>query len=618
MKPAPKFFLVLFFISICLLYPKVSFSQTEKEKIAQINQLLDIGTAKGNLGNFQFALQKCSLALSLSRKNKLVHEEAVSLHIISSIYLLLSDFPKAIASGQEGLKISLALNDPKEIFKNYMNLGDVFFEQGLDRKAFLYYSETLKRINDFENPIAKGRLYNSLGNLSTKLNNFDQAIRYFKTCVLYFENAKDSISISSSLSHIGIAFYKKNQVDSALVYYLKALKMKEFIHDEKGLPSIYNNIGTIYSQKSELTKALPYFEKALKKVIPFQLKNTEATFYINIAEIYLKSNRLELAEWNLKKALEIAKSTHAVGVLANAYLSLSTLARQKGDYKNAYLFQVRHTALKDSVFNLETTRDLNEKIVLYETEMKDKEIELLNVEKRRQDAINQQTQSDQKVTLVLVISGASFFILSLIFFYYRRQRLAQKAFLVQLIYSQEEERKRISKELHDGIGQSLLVLKNNMTEGKQLIESTIEELRTISRNLHPILLEKLGFKKAIENVVDQAGKSTAIYMSYEIEDVNESLSPEQQINIFRIVQECMSNILKHSQATAARVIISKLEHKVKITIFDNGIGFNLMEAKKKKSLGLASIEERAKIIHGEIQINSIPGQTKIEIKVKCG
>ena len=157
-----------------------------------------------------------------------------------------------------------------------------------------------------------------------------------------------------------------------------------------------------------------------------------------------------------------------------------------------------------------------------------------------------------------------------------------------------------------------------MTEGKPLIESTIEELRTISRNLHPILLEKLGFKKAIENVVDLASKSTSIYMSYEIDDVNKVLNPEQQINIFRIVQECMSNILKHSQATAARVVISKLGLKVKITIFDNGIGFNLSEAKKKKSLGLASMEERTKLISGDIQISSIPGQTKIEIKVKCG
>jgi len=618
MKSDPKLKLVFVLITLWISIPKIGFSEVDKEKINQINQLLDSGAAKGNLGDFQFALRNCSTALSLSRANTLVHEEAVSLHLISSIYLLLNDFPKAIASGQEALKISLAMNDSKEIFKNYMNLGDVFFEQGNDRKALHYYTESLKRIDGFENPIAKGRLYNSLGNLSTKLNNFDQAIRYFKTSVVYFQNANEWIALSSTLSHIGIGFSKKNQMDSALVYYLKALKIKEDIHDEKGLPSIYNNIGTIYGQKSETKLALRYFEMALEKVIPFQLKNSEATFYNNIADMHLKLHNTRLAEWNLQKAMEIGNIIHSNAIRANAFQGLSLLALQKGDYQNAYQYQVRHTALKDSVFNLETTRDLNEKIVLYETEMKDKEIELLNVEKRSQEASNQQIQSDQKLILVLVISGSLFFIFGLIFFYYRRQRLAQKAFLVQLIHSQEEERKRISKELHDGIGQSLLVLKNNMTEGKPLIESTIEELRTISRNLHPILLEKLGFKKAIENVVDLASKSTSIYMSYEIDDVNKVLNPEQQINIFRIVQECMSNILKHSQATAARVVISKLGHKVKITIFDNGIGFNLSEAKKKKSLGLASMAERTKLISGDIQISSIPGQTKIEIKVKCG
>jgi ligand-binding sensor domain-containing protein/signal transduction histidine kinase len=235
-------------------------------------------------------------------------------------------------------------------------------------------------------------------------------------------------------------------------------------------------------------------------------------------------------------------------------------------------------------------------------------------------------------------------LLALAFFVYRRRvaqlvkrQRAQEAFSRRLIESQEQERKRIAGELHDSIGQNLLVIKNRALMAlsaaedaerarKQLNEisatasQSIEEVREIAYDLHPYQLDRLGLTKAIEEMLKRVSGATGIAISAFIEPMEGVFSKELEINLFRIVQESLNNIVKHSGASEAIVTIRKELPLVRVSIYDNGRGFStdLQGDGTSPGLGLKGIAERVRILGGRYAINSVPGEgTTVTIVLKA-
>ena len=188
--------------------------------------------------------------------------------------------------------------------------------------------------------------------------------------------------------------------------------------------------------------------------------------------------------------------------------------------------------------------------------------------------------------------------------------MLQEKFSQKLLISQEEERKRISKDLHDGLGQSLLLIKNNViTRGdqttKDMVDQVIEEVRAISRDLHPFQLQEMGITRAIKHTLTQVDENTPLFISSEIENIDNLFPPEQEVNIYRIVQESLNNIIKHAEAEASRVSVVKLDKTVLISIKDNGKGFEYSDKlQESRSLGLKTLLERTKVLHGQMRVQS--------------
>lgn len=205
------------------------------------------------------------------------------------------------------------------------------------------------------------------------------------------------------------------------------------------------------------------------------------------------------------------------------------------------------------------------------------------------------------------------------------------AFSRQLIESQEAERKRIAAELHDGLGQSLVVIKNRAMLGikknddkervakelDNIFESAsqgLEEVREITNNLRPQLLDRLGLTKAINAMLKRI--SGVIEIESEIDSIDKIFNENEEIGIYRIIQESLNNVIKHAEATRAKVQITRTENLVLIKIKDNGKGFNV-EDSKKSGLGLVGLKERSQLLNGELLIDSKIGEgTKIEIKIQ--
>ncbi|MFA5833903.1 MAG: two-component regulator propeller domain-containing protein [Bacteroidota bacterium] len=203
--------------------------------------------------------------------------------------------------------------------------------------------------------------------------------------------------------------------------------------------------------------------------------------------------------------------------------------------------------------------------------------------------------------------------------YYRRvsqlkkEQHQQVEFSKQLINSQEEERKRIASELHDSIGQNLLFIKNSAllgtnkndvkryTDISETASSTIEEVRRIAFNLFPYQLDRLGLTKAIESVVRSICESSTIQLRSDIQPIDDMFTKEQESSIFRIVQECLNNIVKHSGADKGSILVSRTNAAISITVGDNGSGFDSELMKHdSKGFGLKNIQNRVLLLHGNI------------------
>jgi len=199
-----------------------------------------------------------------------------------------------------------------------------------------------------------------------------------------------------------------------------------------------------------------------------------------------------------------------------------------------------------------------------------------------------------------------------------KEKRSQEDFSRKLLESQEMERKKIASELHDTIAHDILVTKNKaviglkkaddknavkkiLSEISELASGTLNDVRSISYNLHPHLIDRLGISKAIRSVINAVANSSEIIFTCNIENIDNILSKELELNLFRIIQECTSNILKHSIATEASLNILKDNRTLIITVWDNGKGIS---RDRIDGLGLTGIAERVKLYNGELVIES--------------
>jgi signal transduction histidine kinase len=199
----------------------------------------------------------------------------------------------------------------------------------------------------------------------------------------------------------------------------------------------------------------------------------------------------------------------------------------------------------------------------------------------------------------------------------------------RLLMLQDEERQRVAAELHDGLGQSLAMIKNramialgDQTNQDRAIEqleeicttaaSAIREVREIAHNLRPYELDRLGLVEAIQSMVGKVCDTTPIRLSADLDRIDGLLSPTAETSIYRILQEGINNIVKHAEATEARIGIKRAGREIVISVEDNGRGIKARAAavngRSREGFGLAGIAERARLLGGVWAIDSEPGR----------
>jgi len=213
----------------------------------------------------------------------------------------------------------------------------------------------------------------------------------------------------------------------------------------------------------------------------------------------------------------------------------------------------------------------------------------------------------------------------------QKENIARQQFSTKLIESEEKERNRIALELHDSIGQKLLIMKNmiyslseNFSERttkeslntlNNITTESIGEIRVITSKLHPPILSKVGLTSAIESIIENVDKSSEINFNFFIDEIDGLFPKEREINFYRIVQESINNIIKHSKASEAFVKIFRENNSILLEVKDNGCGIE-HNTSKENGIGIVGMKERAIILGSEINIFSDKSGTTIKMEYK--
>jgi signal transduction histidine kinase/ligand-binding sensor domain-containing protein len=244
----------------------------------------------------------------------------------------------------------------------------------------------------------------------------------------------------------------------------------------------------------------------------------------------------------------------------------------------------------------------------------------------------------------LAVAALILFAVRMRFSRLQHRQALQRAFSQQLIASQESERQRIAAELHDSLGQHLVIINNLALISKNArkkagiavvqaetdaleeisVEASlaIQETREISYNLRPFQLDRLGLTRAIESMVRAVASASGIHITSDLDNIDGAFPEELRIHFYRVVQESVNNIMKHAQATEAEVRVALGEGRMVLTVRDNGAGFNMGSRPAQggtSGFGLTGMAERAHSLGGSFRMRSAPGQgTVVTVEIPLG
>jgi signal transduction histidine kinase len=293
------------------------------------------------------------------------------------------------------------------------------------------------------------------------------------------------------------------------------------------------------------------------------------------------------------------------------------LNKASGHYGDALKYYEQYTRLNDSVHHQQQIFAVIAEQIKFNTKQKE---EALNL----QIAINETQSKNTKVIVLFFITICLVLLLALGYrsnMALREKERMNRAFTRKLLQNSEEMQNRLAHELHDGLGQELLLLKNglileNNTAKADMVADVIESVRGMSRELYPALLDMVGLQTAIESQLQKVDQAEDIFISSEIEFAGK-LDKYTALQVYRVFQEALTNVLKYANATSVYVALKQEGGVIRLTVKDNGVGFDVDEQNSSTAtFGLQTMQRRAESINAKLKISSVKNKgTEVSLEL---
>lgn len=542
-----------------------------------------------------------------------------------NVYIELGDYVTAIDKYKEALEIRKDANDTVGIAMSYNNMGYIYKDLGDYEKAisnFLYALRIYEKKGDRK---SIGMTYNYIGTVYWRKKDFALAHQNIDKALKIHQELNDDGNTAICLHTKGAVYGDEKKYDSALYVFDKAKALYEKNTDPRQLALTHADIAEIFERKQMHDSAIYHFQKGISYNNSIGNKRSLASLYNGLASALIHTGKLANGKQYLDSAMMVMEQTRKKEDFKNYYKVLSDYYRATGDNAMALKCLDLHTTYKDSLLNEENQKAIADMQTKYDVEKKDQQIKLQNSELLRRNIM---LGSLGALSLLLLLLGIS---------YYNRLKLKQQTRLQEeimrqqdfatkaVIEAEENERKRIGSDLHDGVGQLMSAAKMNLSaiedrvtfktdQDKQAYEKSIalvdegcREVRAVSHSIMPNALLRAGLSNAIKEFIEKLDNRTLKINLHSV-GLNERLDSNVETVLYRIIQECVNNVIKHSGANSLDISLIKDMDGISATIEDNGKGFHVAETQKADGIGLKNIQTRVNYLKGTIDIDSAPGR----------
>lgn len=549
----------------------------------------------------------------------------------------LSNVRLAFVDNEEGLnddaenQLNTMLVDAKEK-KDHENtleiinfLGILTERENRLQDAIKLYIEGLYLAETYNLGHYSGTFRNNLGLMKIYANQFDEALVDFEKGLVIAKKEKEKNLMSHIQINMALVYLIKDSTKTALRMFNDVISHSRKNNHPRELASIFVNVGSSFVATGRPEMALSYMDSAIMVLEDHKMYVELTKAYLGKTDVLTRLKRPADARKSLERVSQLTDITNNLEDKSSRFMMLYEIEKQEKNYKAALESYEKYKSLKDSASEILNSKVVQGLQLKYNVQKKEIELEkerskTLVLEKKNQD------ERFIRYLTIFVSAIALILILGLVWVLYSRKvREKQELFSQQLIEKIEEDRSRISMDLHDDIGQSLSMLKSKIASVKtasgqdeKILESglsrVIEQTREISRSLYPSYLEKIGLVRSVASLSENVQSSTGIECSFDITDKVENLTLNVKTHLYRILQECTNNTIKHSGATALKVSITEKNGEFTMIYQDNGSGFG---SKQQKGLGILSMKERAKIINGTVSFDDKGNKSfKLVLKFK--
>jgi len=516
---------------------------------------------------------------------KYILGEAESYSNVSLVYYFQGKYEKDLQYSLKAIELFSKINAQEKIAQEFGEVGYRMKARNIKKaQEFMRKGKSIAEQNRFQKPLLS--IYNNYGVLKEMQKEYDSALYFYSKGLRMKEQINDSVGIPYSLNNIAGLYVILKNFEEAKVLYDKAIAIRIQRHDQSGIAENYAYYGDLYAAQNQNEKAILWYQRALKNAIKFRYTDLIQFSYNKIAENYEVLNNSGEALKNYKLYLQY----------------------------------------RDSLLNKETNAKISELEVKYETKEKEKLL------------LQKEVESQKQKYLITALAVFTFFISLVGYLIYRQQKLKNrqqvqefqlKSAIVQIENQNQlqEQRLSISRDLHDNIGAQLTFIISSVDNIKYAFDiqnekldhklqnisnfarSTIVELRdTIwAMNSNEISIEDL--RARITNFIEKAKTAK--------EDIDFQFSIDEQLlsvklnsvfgmNVYRVLQEAINNAVKYANPTQITIHFSDIDGKVKITITDNGVGFDVENIIKGN--GLLNMEKRIESIGGAYSLHTELGK----------
>ncbi len=508
-----------------------------------------------------------------------------------------------------------------------------------------FFLEALSLYGQTEHPDKITKIagcYNEIATAYYNMKQYDKSMEYDVRAIPYHLEVGDNEPISMSYIYAASDFSMLKEYDSAIAYFLKAGPYVKELNKPSVNIEYYGKTGGLYWTQKNWLKAIDYYSIAYDNAKKINDWYNQAAYLRGIGDSYYFADNLQKAEAYSLKAQVIDEKNNFPRERRQLYNLLSLIYFKKKDYKNAYIYTKKYISENIKINDEEHSKIVAELDKKYLSAEKEKEIIQLQKDKQIQSL-----SLKQKSTLNYILIGSLAALMLVSFLGYRnfrhRQLLSrqqdalhqqhirelekdkQLVAVDSMLQGQEEERSRLAKDLHDGLGgllsgvkfslsnmkDNLIITPDNMAvfeRSLDMIDTSIKELRRVAHNMMPEMLVKFGLDEALKEYCNSINTTKLLLVKYQSFGEGNSIAKSTEIILYRIVQELLNNVLKHAAASEAFVQLIRDGDRLNIVVEDNGKGFDKAILEKSNGAGWMNVRSRVEYLKGQLDINSQPGK----------